>query len=320
MRKIDNFVFMLTFLALFFCGCATVPTQTAQSPIWPKQTPYKTLHYVPQKMASADEAIGTIKNLQRDFVEWGAGMPFSSIDIDPYGLRTKWEWTETSQKTAYVPSYGGMFVGWNYIPIYSGSYQTQTSTQQRSDMFLTPFNEIKHLGLYHMPDLPREFKWGLVVSLEDNKSVSLRVSSENYLFKLSNAIATLAMERGVKFSKFMFGCATSELTPEQSQSLGIPPGNGMLVHGINRNSSAEKSGIQFLDVLLEFDNVPLKTPQDLIGAIQNAYNSGKKVVPVKIIRREKITQPVVAPKTQEVLRTEVIEQPVERIIEAALVY
>lgn len=313
MKIINKLVIIIFFLGSVFYGCATVPTQPTRPDIWPNEQGTKRIYYIPQKMASAAEAVGTIKNLQNEFVEWGAGINFSSIDVDPYGLRAKWEWTETSQQTEYVPSYGGMFIGWNYIPIYSGSYQTKTFTQQERDMFALPFNEIEDIELLHMPYLDRSFKWGLIIRLKDNKIVNLRVSNERNLLQLSNAIASLAMERGIKLKKYYFGCVVTELSPAQSKDLEIPHGTGLLVIDLHKNSPAENSGIRFLDVLLEFDNTQLKKGTDLGSSIVKAYNSGKKVVPLKILRREAVIHRVVDVKTGNELSREVIEQKIKII-------
>jgi hypothetical protein len=316
MKRFKALFLTLVVSVLLVCGCVTFPTTPTTPPsIWPQQSTDEALYYVPQKMSSVDEAIGTIKNLQQNFVEWRAGMNFSSLEVDPFGIRAKWAWTETSQQTAYVPSYGGMWVGGRYIPTYSGTYQTQTSTQEKNDMFIIPFNEIKDLDLWHMPNINNLFKWGLVVRLENDKEVQLRVSDESYVFKLANAMATIAMERGVKFPVRLFGCYSTNLTPQQSGNLRLPPNTGQLVVKVIKNSPAEKSGVQFLDVLLECDKVPLKSAEDLGRALKNAHDARKKVVSIRIIRREKISQPVIDPKTQKVLRTEVIEQKVEKVID-----
>jgi hypothetical protein len=317
MKRCTAVFLTLVVPVLLVCSCVTVPRQTTPPSIWPQQSTDEELYYLPQKMSSVDEAIGTLKNLQQNFVEWQAGRDFSSLEVDPFGMRAKWAWTETSQQTVYVPSYGGMWVGGYYTPIYSGSYQTQTSTQEKNDMFVIPLNEIKYLQLWHMPNINNLFKWGLVVWLENNKQVQLRVSDESYLFKLANAMATIAMERGVKYS-MPLGFTLRTLTPQQSQNLGLPPATGMLVVGVEKNSPAEKLGLQFLDVVLEFDTVPLKNFDDVRRAAKNAIAAKKKVVPIRIIRREKISQPVIDPKTQKVLRTEVVEQKVEKVIDANL--
>ncbi len=314
MKRCTAVFLTLVVPVLLVCSCVTVPRQTTPPSIWPQQSTDEELYYLPQKMSSVDEAIGTLKNLQQNFVEWQGATLFSSLEVDPFGMRAKWAWTETSQQTVYVPSYGGMWVNGQYIPTYSGSYQTQTSTQEKNDMFVIPFNEIKGFDLWHMPNINNLFKWGLVVWLENNKQVRLRASDESYLFKLANAMATIAMERGVKFP-VLFGFSVNKLTPQQSGNLGLPPDTGLLVVQVLKNSPAEKLGLQFLDVLLEFDKVPLKSDEDYSRALKTARDAGKKVVPVRIIRREKISQPVIDPKTQKVLRTEVIEQKVEKVID-----
>ncbi len=313
-----RFKFLNCILSVFLLsGCATMPMGKPST--WPQRDNLETLYFVPQKMASVDEAIGAIKNLQQNFVEWKAGINFSNLEVDPFGMRAKWVWTETSQQTAYVPSYGGMFLGSTYVPVYGGSYQTQTYSQAQNGMFIIPFNEIKSFDLWHMPTLPKTFKWGLVVRVKNAPPVMLRVSDEASLVKLANAISTIAMERGAGFLKFWLGCTVQPLTPQQSEIMGLVPNTGLLVVRVVKNSPAEKSGIRFLDVLLEFDRIPLKEGKDLINAVQGAYKAGKKSAPVKFIRRENVSQPVINPQTQKVLRTEIIEQKIEKNIDVNLV-
>lgn len=296
-------------LCLVTSGCS-IPT-TAKS-IWPAASPYIWLNHTSERTGSADQAIGVIKNLQRSFVEWGAGEYFSSFNVDQYGLRAKWEWTVAHERTTYVPSYGGFFAGWDYVPTYSGSYQTQTYTTQHNDMFIVPFADIKALNLYHMPILLRNFKYGLIV-VTDKGRTSLRVCDEKSLLQLTDAFATLAWLQGAALPKFTFGLKIQSLTLIQRENIDLPSNAGLLVTDVAKASYAEKAGIRFLDILLEFDEMPLSKPGDFFSALQNAYSAQKKNVSLKLIRRETTTQSVIDPKTQKV-RQEQVEQKVEKRI------
>jgi len=106
------------------------------------QTHYKWYWYRPEILPSVEEAMGTLKNLQQSFVEYTAGQHFKTFDLDKYGLRTKWEWTETTQTTEYVPTYGGSFFGSTYVPYYGGTNQTRINTNQHEGAFVIPFAEV----------------------------------------------------------------------------------------------------------------------------------------------------------------------------------
>ncbi len=273
-------------LMVFLVGCATTSQVTTPPPVWPSPSGIEWYYYTPQKMASVEEAIGTIKNLEGDFVEYNAGLNFSSLEVDPYGLRAKWEWTETTEWQEYVPSTGGFFVGWTYVPTYGGSYQTRTSTEQKKDMFIIPFNELLNLETYYLPTLNRQFKWALGVALEGNKGVSIRARDKKCVYQLADALATLAMARGRDLKKEAIGVNVAPLTSKQSTLLGLLPGVGLLVLNVAIGGPAEKGGILFGDVIVEIDHVSIQKLDDLKNVISQSYQAKKEVIPVKIIRRE----------------------------------
>lgn len=279
MRKIAA----LLFIVVFTGGCATFPTQQAKS-IWPSPRGVKLYWYHSEMLSSAEEAMGILRNLQQSFVEFTAGQNFKTFDLDKYGLRTKWEWTETTQSTQYVPNSGGYFVGWNYVPYYGGTYQPRTDTSQYAGGFVIPFAEVSQLEIYSYPTLSREYKWGLVVYLDNKAPISLRAPDEKTVKQLGNAIATLSREQGriVKFLRF--GFRVLPLTPEQSAELALQPGTGLLLYDAAVGSPAEKAGLRFLDVILEEDGQPVKDVNELV-----ALSEHKKSVNLKILRREKIT-------------------------------
>jgi len=298
-------------LCAYVCGCAT-PTPS----IWPAASSQIWLHYEAEPMASPDEAIGTIKNLQQNFVQWSSGTPLTALDVDAFGLRAKWEWTEVTQQTNYVPSYGGFFAGYNYVPVYSGSYQTETYSTDKSDMLVIPFDDVKSLTLYHMPDLPREFKYGLVVGSAD-KEIPLRVADERSQRQLANAIYTLAAARGAGLQGPSVGLRLGEPTPEQRQALGLPGETGLLVWSVAKGGPAEKAGIQFLDVLMEVNGRPLKTADGVTPIVQAAQQANGQPISVRLLRRQMATQPVTN-KAGKVIGEKEVEEKVEHTVEINL--
>jgi hypothetical protein len=275
-------VFVL--MVMLISGCATIPFEQQAKSIWPSPIGAKWYWYRPEMLSSAEEAMGTLRNLQQSFVEFAAGQNFKTFDLDKYGLRTKWEWTETTQYTQYVPNSGGYWVGGHYQSYYGGSYQPSTQTSQHEGAFVIPFAEVSSLEIYSYPDLDRNYKWSLHVYLDNKDPVYLRAPDEKTVKQLGNAIATLSREQGriIKFTRF--GSSTPPLTPEQSAELALQPGTGLLVHDVAVGSPAEKVGLRFLDVILEVDGQPVKDVNEL-----HALSENKKSVNLKILRRGKIT-------------------------------
>jgi hypothetical protein len=273
----------LVLSTLFASGCVTFPTQQAQS-IWPTSNAIKSYWYRPEMLSSADEAMGILRNLQESFVEQAAGQSFKTFDLDKYGLRTKWEWTETTQSTQYVPSTGGGLVGGTYVSYYGGSYQPRTSTSQYEGAFVIPFAEVSKLQICYYLNESRSYKWGLMVHLDNKSIISLRVSDEKTVKQLVNAIATLSREQGRIVKPPRNNLAVLPLTQKQSAELALQPGTGLLNYGASEGSPAEKAGFRFLDVILEIDGQPVKDRDELVALCEN-----KKSVNIKILRREKVT-------------------------------
>ncbi|MDD2679311.1 MAG: PDZ domain-containing protein [Candidatus Omnitrophica bacterium] len=285
MRKI----FALLFIVAFASGCATMDylfteQKDPAKSVWPEQNHRKWYRYHPEMLSSGEEAAGTLKNLQENFVEFSAGQHFKAFDLDKYGLRTKWEWTETTETTQYVPNSGGYFVGWNYVPYYGGSYQPRTYTNQYRGAFVIPFAEVYLLEVYHYPYLNLPYKWGLAVYLDNKKPLYLRTPDEKTVRQLANAIATLSKEQGRSLRPELYNLAVLPLKPEQSAELALQPGTGLLIYDVAIGSTAEKVGLRFLDVILEVDSKPVKDVNELVALAKN-----KKSVNLKILRREKIT-------------------------------
>ena len=278
-------IFFLLFVAALLSGCATTSYRRQIKSIWPQPVSQVKWYYPNWQMfSSADEAIGVLKNLQQGFVEYAAGQHFKTFDVDKYGLRVKWEWTETSQTTEYVPTYGGSWFGSTYVPYYGGTNQTRTNTSLREGAFVIPFAEVSDLWMGYVPGMPREYKWQVSVSLGAKAPVNLRAPDEQTARQLGNAIATLSSQQGRSLPRYFFGVTLSPLTPEQSAELGLLPGTGVLVSNVHIGGSAEKAGVLFLDVILEVDGQPVKNQEELV-----AQSLNKKSVKFKTLRRLKVT-------------------------------
>ncbi|MGE0610634.1 MAG: S1C family serine protease, partial [Pirellulales bacterium] len=62
----------------------------------------------------------------------------------------------------------------------------------------------------------------------------------------------------------------AELPPALRAQLGLPDDQGLIVHGVVKETPAEKAGLKEHDVLLAAAGKPLKSLRDLVNAVQSA--------------------------------------------------
>lgn len=257
---------MKTTLAVFamllltaLTGCATM---NGGGGVWPAQDdPNEYYWHAPQRMASPEEAIGAIKNMQGYFVAW-EGWDISNLDIDRYGLRASGTWTEKSRQ--WVPSNSGFFAGSTYVPVYGGS--VQTNSEQRQASFAIPFDEVANLRLCRFPTISNEYKWGIIVKYKGERpTLLLRVRSKEEATRLIWALETLAAERGYEIS-YNIGLYAHPLTAEQSAELGLQNGIGLLFTIVLKDSPTEKAGLRSGDVVTAIGKEQIRVPKDFGNA------------------------------------------------------
>lgn len=86
-----------------------------------------------------------------------------------------------------------------------------------------------------------------------------------------------------KVTRGWLGIAIQELTKELAESFGMKNTNGALVAGVEKNSPAEKGGLEAGDVILKFDGKLITTSADLPRAV-GATKPGKMAA-VEILRK-----------------------------------
>ncbi|MDP8568014.1 DegQ family serine endoprotease [Methylophilus aquaticus] len=89
-----------------------------------------------------------------------------------------------------------------------------------------------------------------------------------------------------KISRGWLGIAIQEITKELAESFGMKNTNGALVAGVEKNSPADKGGLEAGDVILKFDSKPINTSSDLPRAV--AATKPGKVVPVDVLRKNAV--------------------------------
>jgi len=226
-----------------------------KSDIWPKIYDDETYLTDFASTLSEAEAVGSIKNLQNSFVEYGAGIPISSLDVDPYGLRAKWQWTEN-----------------NFV---------------KSASLIIPFDQVASILLEQYPKLNLEYKWGIIVYMTGGNKSSLRTPTRDSAERLGKAIAALAKARNAPLSmpNMRFGAALGALTDAQAQAAGILKDAGVIVLWIFRESPAEKAGFSPQDIVTSVGGAPIHTGADLFAAIDAAAAAGATQLKIDGLRR-----------------------------------
>jgi len=205
---------------------------------------------------SEAEAVGAIKNLQNSFVEYSAGIPISELDVDPYGLRAKWQWLENN----------------SFI---------------KSASLIIPYDQITSILLEYYPTLNKDYKWGIIVYLSGNNTASLRTPSRDTAERLGKAIMVLAKARGAKLNmpNPLFGAALSALSDAQAQAAGIQKSAGVIVLWIFKESPAENAGFSAQDIITSVGGKPVQNGDDLFSAISSAASAGAKELKIDGLRR-----------------------------------
>ncbi len=271
------------FVAFLVLGCASAPpptTSTASAPGATPQAPASAQNAAPPSVAppkndvwpkiyddetylttfdsswTEAEAVGAIKNLQNSFVEFNAGISLSELDVDPYGLRAKWQWVENNS-----------FV--------------------KSASFIIPFDQVTSILLEYYPALNKDYKWGLIVNLSGNSAVSIRTPSRDTAERLGKAINVLAKARGAKLSmpNPRLGAALSALSDAQAQAAGIQKTSGVIVLWIFKDSPAEKAGFSPQDIITSAGGKPIHSGDELFAAIDAAADAGARELKIDGIRR-----------------------------------
>lgn len=94
-----------------------------------------------------------------------------------------------------------------------------------------------------------------------------------------------------RISRGWLGIAIQEISKELAESFGMKNTNGALVAGVERNSPADKSGLEAGDVIVKFDNKAIIASSDLPRAV--AATKPGKVAQVEVLRKGSIkTMPV----------------------------
>ncbi len=86
-----------------------------------------------------------------------------------------------------------------------------------------------------------------------------------------------------RIARGWLGIGIQEVTKELAESFGLKQTNGALIAGVEKNSPADKGGLEAGDIILKFDGKPINTSSDLPRVV--AATKPGKVVPVEVVRK-----------------------------------
>lgn len=86
-----------------------------------------------------------------------------------------------------------------------------------------------------------------------------------------------------RISRGWLGIGIQEVTKDLAESFGLKQTSGALIAGVEKNSPADKGGLEAGDIILKFDGKPITTSSDLPRVV--AATKPGKVVPVEILRK-----------------------------------
>lgn len=86
-----------------------------------------------------------------------------------------------------------------------------------------------------------------------------------------------------RIARGWLGIGIQEVTKDLAESFGLKQTSGALIAGLEKNSPADKGGLEAGDIILKFDGKPIATSSDLPRVV--AATKPGKVVPVEIVRK-----------------------------------
>ncbi len=208
--------------------------------VWPALTKGY-VYYAPSDIRSEDEAISNIRSSQ-GFIRIRGEKPYD-IAVDRYSAVFKIQWTENQTFQENVPTSGGFFIGWDYIPTFSNTVQTYHQTKQMNDALAVQFKDIVAIYFFQNNLCLRDSGGGISYLASDN-AAGLRT--------LADSVYTLAIKGGAKMEgDSLFQIV--KLSEKQCDNLNIE--NGDMVTSVFAGSEADRAGIKEGDVILNLKEI-----------------------------------------------------------------
>jgi hypothetical protein len=282
LTKTLTMIFIVTLLVLFtgaMVGAEQLEDKALTiAPLW----------YQPHVLASVDEAASTINNFKALFSDW-AGGEIQQLNTDHSGIRFVAVITWTNTNSQWVPTYGGYFVGLNYVP-YSGGYYQTTQTPQSSETRISiPANDILNVKLLKFPYLERDNKWGVDIRFSNGSNITLRTKTLDAAQKVVDSLVTLAVANGRKLpSPIGLICQTENIASEFTR-LQWTTGKGVLVSSVFPESPADQAGLLRDDIITETNGQAISDPAALTDIVNKSLeNRADSKLALKVFRDGKI--------------------------------
>ncbi len=110
----------------------------------------------------------------------------------------------------------------------------------------------------------------------------------------SSVSHALAAEKGPDQKKeYWLGILCGPVPDVLRAHLDLPPESGLLVEDVVKDAPADKAGLRVYDVLLQAADKPLRTPTDLVEAVNQAAD---KPLKLRFVRQGKETEVTVTPE------------------------
>lgn len=241
---------------IFLSGCAN----TLRTVSWPSRQS-GTEWYKPQYVYSQEEAVSILKSLAGGGKIYGRGISFA--DADQFTFRANIRWQEVHSQTDYVPSYSGFFVGWNYIPVYGGSYQTTTNTLNKEENVSLDFRSISDILIEDR-----------VLYVSSSKNLAIDCGTKAAAQKYADAFYSMLRANGQKLPPSA-GWYFGDLSEEQIADIGF---KGALVLGVHNGGPAQKAGLEIGDIIYEAAGKSVENAKALARIISETRNPELKVI------------------------------------------
>ncbi|MBN1114849.1 MAG: PDZ domain-containing protein [Oligoflexia bacterium] len=248
---------------LMLSGCS-FSTKTVN---WPAESSGETW-YRPAFIYSMDEAVSVLKSLPAGASINGRGI--SSVDVDKFTIRISQKWQETYENTEYVPSFGGFFLGWNYVPVYSGSNQTTVTTYNKENNVAVNFRDITDISINNR-----------VLYIASSPMAVFVCSSYAEAQKYGDAFYSMMKANGLKLGA-SYGFSFSSMTADQEKEIKK---KGAVVSVVYGGGPADKAGLRPRDVIYEVNGVTVETPEAAAKALISGGFS--KAAELKVLHWEK---------------------------------
>lgn len=283
MRKaIAFFALVLSLLS----GCS-FSTKTVN---WPAESMNDTW-YKPSIIYSMDEASSVLKGLPA-----GAsinGRNISTVDVDKFTIRISQRWQEVQENSEYVPSYGGFFIGWDYVPVYGGSYQKTSTTLNKEDNVAVNFRDISDISIN-----------GRVLYVSSTNMAVLVCQSYAEAQKYADAFYSMMKVNGLKLPA-SYGFSFSAMTKDQEREIKK---TGAVTAVVYAGGPADRAGLRPTDIIYDTNGIPVKNPEDVVNAIRSTSGVGK-ALELKVVSWQK---PGGDPYTVKWEKRKITIKPVER--------